>query len=98
MSPLHRDAKPKDLCKSVGTDPNQTLPRGGVMSTPISLATLGTQVNTELTKAFRQIVTAGWANKSDGNVEANTGHFALITIEPNEMPELIDAVFDGEEV
>lgn len=52
------------------------------------MGTLGTQINTPLARAFREIVTAGWANLSDGNVEANTGHFALVHIEPSELEEL----------
>lgn len=60
-------------------------------------ATVGTQVNTELARCFRQIVTAGWANMSDGHVESPVGYFSLVTIEPNELASLADAVFDGEE-
>jgi hypothetical protein len=59
-------------------------------------STLGTQINTPLARLFRQIVTAGWANQSDGNVEAPTGHFALVNIAPAEMGELKDAVFGDE--
>jgi hypothetical protein len=47
----------------------------------------------ELENAFKQIITAGWAMKSDGDVEAPTGHFAAIPINSAEMPELLDAVF-----
>jgi len=58
---------------------------------------LSSQVNTPLARAFQQIVTSGWANLSEGDVEAPTGHFALIHIEPNELAELTDAVFsDGD--
>lgn len=57
---------------------------------------VGRQINTPLARAFRQIVTAGWANLSDGNVEAPTGHFALVHIEPAEMRELMEAVFEDE--
>lgn len=52
------------------------------------------QINTPLARAFRTIVTAGWANQSDGNVEAQGGHFALVTIMPSELQELTEAVFD----
>lgn len=62
-----------------------------------SLETLGTQINTPLARAFQQIVTAGWGNLSDGNVEAPTGHFSVIIIEPAELKELIEAVFDDYE-
>jgi hypothetical protein len=50
----------------------------------------------ELENAFKQIITAAWSQKSDGHVEAPTGHFATIPISANEMQELVDAVFDGE--
>jgi hypothetical protein len=50
----------------------------------------------DLENAFKQIITAGWAMKSDGNVEAPCGYFAKIPIEPNELSDLLDAVFDGE--
>lgn len=38
------------------------------------------------------LVTAGWANASDGDVESPTGHFALIdlTTEREAMAELLD--------
>jgi hypothetical protein len=58
-------------------------------------STLGTQINTPLARLFRTIVTAGWANLSDGNVEAPTGAFSLVHIEPTELDELMLAVFDG---
>lgn len=41
---------------------------------------------------FREIVTAGWANRSDGDVESPTGAFALVTITLAELPELMEAV------
>lgn len=53
-------------------------------------------VNNPLARAFQQIVTAGWANMSDGEVEAPTGHFAFINIEPAELAELTSAVFDDD--
>ena len=59
-------------------------------------ACLGVRVNDEVARAFRQIVTAGWGNMSDGDVEAPCGHFAAVSIEPNEMRELMDAVFEDE--
>lgn len=46
---------------------------------------------------MQQVVTSGWANLSDGNVESSTGHFAVIHINPPELAELADAVFDGAE-
>ena len=57
--------------------------------------TLGTQHNTELARSFRTITLGGWANLSDGDVEAPTGFFALVHIEPNELAEL-KAAFDDE--
>lgn len=59
------------------------------------MGNLGTQINTDLCRAMARIVTGGWANLSDGNVESPTGHFAVITIEPSERAELLDA-FEGE--
>ena len=56
-----------------------------------------TEVNTPLARAFRQIVTAGWSEQKDGDVSAPTGHFALIPLPPADLPELIDACFDGED-
>lgn len=50
------------------------------------------QINTPLARTFRAIVTAGWANESDGNVEAPTGHFAYVTIEENEVSDVLDAI------
>lgn len=47
----------------------------------------------ELENALKQIITAGWAMKSDGDVEAPTGYFAKIPIAANELSELLDAVF-----
>ena len=59
------------------------------------MGNLGTQINTDLCRAMARIVTGGWANLSDGNVESPTGHFAVITIEPAERAELL-AAFEGE--
>ena len=50
----------------------------------------------DLDNAFKQIISAGWAMKSDGNVEAPCGYFAKIPIEPNELDELMNAVFDDD--
>lgn len=36
----------------------------------------------------RDIVSAGWANDSFGSVQED-GHFALLTIEPNEVAEIV---------
>lgn len=45
--------------------------------------------------AFRSIVSAGWNVKSGGDVEANTGHFAIVEIptQDGERAEMRDAVF-----
>lgn len=56
-----------------------------------------TEVNTPLARAFRQIVNAGWSEQSDGDVSAPTGHFALIPLSARDLPELVDACFDGED-
>lgn len=56
-------------------------------------------VNDEKARAFQQIVTAGWGNLSDGDVnESPIGHVSLIHIEPSERSELVDAVFEGEPI
>jgi hypothetical protein len=59
-------------------------------------STLGTQINTPLARTFRTIVSAGWANLSDGHVDSPQGYFSLVHIEPTEVSELIDGVFDGQ--
>lgn len=53
---------------------------------------VGRHINNDLARTFRAIVDAGWANKSDGDVEAPTGHFAFVSIAPNELSELLDAI------
>lgn len=50
-----------------------------------------TQINTDLTRTFTRITVDGWANASDGNVEAPTGWFACVNIEPAELGELARA-------
>lgn len=50
-----------------------------------------TQINSDLTRSIDYIAGAGWANTSDGNVEAPTGWFACVNIEPAELGELINA-------
>lgn len=47
----------------------------------------------------REIVTQGWADESFGSVQ-ESGHFALLTIEPNEIVHLVtslDLDLDGDE-
>ena len=48
--------------------------------------------------AFRAVVTAGWGVKSSGDVEAPTGHFAVVEIPEHagERAEMRAAVFDGD--
>lgn len=48
-------------------------------------------MRTDLENLMSEIVSAGWANASDGNVDAPTGFFARITIEPNEIASVRDA-------
>lgn len=45
-------------------------------------------------RLFKSIVSSGWANESDGNVESVTGYFALIEIPSNigELQEMQHAV------
>lgn len=47
---------------------------------------------------FRSIITAGWNVKSDGDVEANTGHFAIVEIPEHdgERDQMREAVFMDE--
>lgn len=57
---------------------------------------VGQNVNDEKARAFQKIVTAGWGNLSDGNVnESPVGHVSLIHIEAAELEELALAVFDN---
>ena len=51
-------------------------------------------MKTAIETACQKIITAGWANRSNGDVNAPTGHFALIDLPENEMPELLDAMSD----
>lgn len=44
--------------------------------------------------AARTIVTDGWANQSDGHVDAPTGAFALIILEPAEVDADFLATWD----
>ena len=45
---------------------------------------------------MQNIITAGWAVKSDGHVESPTGHFALVEIPEHmgERDEMMDAVYE----
>lgn len=44
--------------------------------------------------AFRTIVTGGWANESNGDVESRTGHFARCSITEADLPEFRDLMTD----
>jgi hypothetical protein len=48
---------------------------------------------------LRSIINAGWDVKSDGQVEANTGYFAVVEIPTHEddRTELRDAVFPDDD-
>jgi hypothetical protein len=50
-------------------------------------------------RTFRQICESGWANESDGNVEAPCGYFFIVEIpeKGGELDELIDACEVGRE-
>lgn len=42
-------------------------------------------------RVLYQMSVDGWANESSGEVEATTGYFAKIVVEPAELPEVVDA-------
>lgn len=48
---------------------------------------------------YRSIISAGWAVKSGGDVEASTGHYAVLEIpaHPGERAEMREAVFGEDE-
>lgn len=48
-------------------------------------------VNPDWDNTFKTIIGAGWANQSDGDVDAPTGYFSRISIEDNELAELVAA-------
>lgn len=52
------------------------------------------QVASQYDNLFKQIITAGWAVQSDGDVESSWGYFSLIEIPSHEgeFTELMDAL------
>ena len=50
-------------------------------------------MKTALEAVLQAMVTGGWANESDGNVEAPTGHFARVSNSAAELAEVV-AAFD----
>ena len=55
-------------------------------------------MRTAIEALFDAIVSGGWANRSDGNVEAPTGHFAMVSNSPDELLELRQAFEDVTDV
>lgn len=55
------------------------------------------QINTDLCRSFKKIVSGGWAQHSNGEVESPTGHFAYIPISINELVELSAACLDDDD-
>lgn len=51
-------------------------------------------MKTALEAVLQAMVTGGWANESDGSVEAPTGHFARVTNEARDMDGVHDAFKD----
>ena len=51
-------------------------------------------MKTALEAVLQAMVTGGWANESDGNVEAPTGHFARVSNSAAEMMEVCQAFAD----
>lgn len=50
-------------------------------------------MKTGLEAVLQAMVTGGWANESDGDVNSPTGHFARVTVLPAEVGEVV-AAFD----
>lgn len=55
------------------------------------------QINTDLCRSFKKIVSGGWAQHSNGDVESPTGHFAYIPVSINELVELSAACLDDDD-
>ena len=51
-------------------------------------------MKTALEAVLQAMVTGGWANESDGNVEAPTGHFARVSNSEAELSEVVQAFDD----
>ena len=58
----------------------------------------GKLLSSKYDNLFKAIVSGGWCVKSDGNVEAPSGYFALTEIpsHPGEFQEMMDALNAGE--
>lgn len=60
-------------------------------------------MKTPFESVVQAIITAGWSNQSDGDVDAPTGHFAIVEVPAldKELADMVDALLDtvdGEEV
>jgi hypothetical protein len=51
-------------------------------------------VKTPLEAVLQAMISEGWANESDGNVDSPTGHFARVSNSESELPEVVDAFED----
>jgi hypothetical protein len=51
-------------------------------------------MKTALEAVLQAMITQGWANESDGDVEAPTGHFARVTNEARDIDGVHDAFKD----
>lgn len=51
-------------------------------------------MKTALQAVLQAMVSGGWANESDGDVESPQGHFARVTVEPAELEECVNAFED----
>jgi len=51
-------------------------------------------MKTPLEAVLQAMVTGGWANESDGDVDSPQGHFARVTVEPAELSEVQGAFND----
>jgi hypothetical protein len=51
-------------------------------------------MKTALEAVLQAMITGGWANESDGEVEAPTGHFARVSNSEAELSEVVQAFED----
>ena len=53
-------------------------------------------MKTALESIMQALITAGWNNKSNGDVESPTGHYAVVEIpkDDNELADMVDAILD----
>lgn len=56
-------------------------------------------MKTALELAMQAIISAGWNNQSDGDVEAPTGHFAIVErpAHPGELNDILAAIEDQDD-